>query len=162
MNRRITLIMIGIASLGLAAVASPQPGFAQSDPLLGTWQLDLAKSKYSPGPPPKSQTTTIQAEGQNHKLTLVGVDAAGKSTTSVIMRAYDGMPHPVTGNPAYDAEAAARPDAYTIIISRTTGGKLIETDTMLVSPDGKTRTFTTIGTDATGRQFNNIAVFDRH
>jgi hypothetical protein len=160
MKRRV-LIGTGIAILGLAVVTFAQPNFAQSDPLLGSWQLNLAKSKYSPGPPPKSQTVTIEAEGQNHKLTIVLVDAAAKSTTSVVMRVYDGMPHPVTGSPAYDAEAATRADASTVVISRTKAGKLVETDTMVVSPDGKTRTFTSTGTDATGRGLSNVAVFDR-
>jgi hypothetical protein len=36
---------------------------AQSDPFLGTWQLDLAKSKFSPGPPPSGQTLSVQGEG---------------------------------------------------------------------------------------------------
>ena len=27
---------------------------AADDPLMGTWKLNLAKSKFQPGPPPKS------------------------------------------------------------------------------------------------------------
>ena len=27
-----------------------------ADPVLGTWELNVAKSKYNPGPAPKSQT----------------------------------------------------------------------------------------------------------
>jgi hypothetical protein len=47
MNRRSTLMLTGI-TLGLAVAAFPQVSFAQSDPFMGTWQLSLAKSKYSP------------------------------------------------------------------------------------------------------------------
>jgi hypothetical protein len=54
MNRRTTLLLVAMTLMGLAG--SPQLGFAQSDPFLGIWQLDVAKSKYIPGPPPKSQT----------------------------------------------------------------------------------------------------------
>jgi hypothetical protein len=50
MKRRTMIILTGV--LGLAVAASPQLGFAQSVPWLGTWQLNLAKSKYDPGPPP--------------------------------------------------------------------------------------------------------------
>jgi len=59
MNRRTRLVLAGITLMGL--MASPQLGFAQSesDPFLGVWQLNVAKSKYSPGPPPKSQTMYI-------------------------------------------------------------------------------------------------------
>jgi hypothetical protein len=161
MTNRSTSLLAGVAILSMLAVALPRAGVAQSDPLTGTWQLNPAKSKYSPGPAPKSQTVTIEAQGQNHKLTLVAVDAAGKSTTTVIMRAYDGTPHPVTGNPAYDAESAARADANTVIISRTKAGKPVEIDTMSVSSDGKTRTLTTTGIDASGHPIGNSAVFDK-
>jgi len=43
-------------------------GVAQSsDPVLGTWKLNLAKSKYNPGPPPKSNTTSIEALGRRDR-----------------------------------------------------------------------------------------------
>ena len=51
MKRRTTNLLTGLTVLGLAVAALPQLGFAQSVPWLGTWQLNLAKSKYSPGPP---------------------------------------------------------------------------------------------------------------
>ena len=54
MNRRTLTTMALVFSAILFATALPQIGFAQSDPLVGIWQLNLAKSKYSPGPPPKS------------------------------------------------------------------------------------------------------------
>ena len=59
MNRRTKLVLAGITLMGL--MASPELSFAQSgsDPFLGVWQLNVAKSKYSPGPPPKSQTMYI-------------------------------------------------------------------------------------------------------
>ena len=54
-----------VHSLLLAAVASffseggrmrAQSVAAEQDALLGSWQLDLAKSRYVPGPPPRSET----------------------------------------------------------------------------------------------------------
>jgi hypothetical protein len=159
MNRR-TIVMLTGTVLALVIAALPQSVFAQSDPFLGTWQLNLAKSKYSPGPAPKSQTVNIQAEGQGHKTTITITDPAGKTTTSVVMRTYDGMPHPVAGNPDYDTEAATRADPYTVIISRMKGGKLVEAISMIVSADGRTRTFTDTGVDATGG-FNDVAVSEK-
>jgi hypothetical protein len=161
MKRR-TLLLTGMTLLGLTIAGVPQPSFAQSDPALGTWQLNLAKSKYSPGPPPKSNTVTVQAVGQNHKLAAVTIDAEGKQTSVENTRIYDGMSHPVTdNNPDYDAGAFTRVDAYTIIISFTKAGKLVRTATNVVSQDGKTITATATGTDARGRQVNNIAVYDK-
>jgi hypothetical protein len=160
MTRRITLMLTGTALLGLAVAALPQIGFAQSDPFLGAWQLNVAKSKFSPGPAPKSQTVNIQAEGQNHKVTFTGIDAAGNPTSAVFTRIYGGMPH-LGGGPGSDAVSLTRTDAYTIIISRTKAGKLVSTTTAVVSQDGKTMTGMTTGTDANGRPFNVITVHDK-
>ena len=160
MTKHRSFMLTGMILFGLAAMW-PQQGFAQSDAFLGTWQLNLAKSKYSPGPPPRSQSVIIQADGQNHKITITGADSAGNSTTQVVVRGYDGMSHPASGNSDYDGQAAARVDASTIIVGFTKAGKLVETGTMIVSPDGKTRTFSTTGADTSGLPFNNIAVYDK-
>jgi len=155
-------MLTGMTLLGLAMVALPQVGFAQSDPWLGTWQLNLAKSKYSPGPPPKSNTANIQGEGQNHKITVTGIDAAGNPISGAFTRVYDGMPHLGGGNNlGFDAAALTRVGDHTLIISRTKGGKLVQIVSNVVSQDGKTNTITTTGTDANGRQFNNIVVYDK-
>ena len=64
-------------ALGLvASVASIAS--AQTDPHVGTWKLNLAKSKCSPGPPPKSITLTYEADGPRLTLVLQGVDVGGK------------------------------------------------------------------------------------
>ena len=50
-------IILGVATfIGVVALTSPLRGQAQ-EPWFGTWKLNLAKSKYSPGPAPKSTTT---------------------------------------------------------------------------------------------------------
>jgi hypothetical protein len=159
MNRH-TLMTMTLLALAIA-VAIPQIGLAQSDPWVGTWQLNLAKSKYSPGPPPKSSTVTVEAMGQNHKLTVVTTDAEGKQTSVENTRIYDGMSHPVTGNPGYDAGSFTRVDAFTIIISYTKAGKLVRTATNVLSLDGKAITATNAGTDANGRPINIIAIYDK-
>jgi hypothetical protein len=149
--------------LGLAiATALPQIAFAQTDPFPGTWQLNLAKSKYSPGPPPRSDTANVEGEGQNHKLTFTEIDAAGNPHSVVITWIYDGMPHPaVNPNGNFDASAYTRVDANTIIRTHLKAGKLVGTQTIAVSPDSKTLTATAIDLDANGRQINNITVWDK-
>jgi hypothetical protein len=161
--RRTTLTLTGMAFLGLAIVALPQPGFAQSDPFAGLWQLNLAKSKYTPGPAPKSQTVYIQSEGQSRKLTAVGINPAGNVLGPAVWSEYveDGKPHPVTGNANFDSQTYTRVDANTINISRLKEGKTVGTATAVVSPDGKTMTFTNSTTQATGRQVNDIQVYDK-
>jgi hypothetical protein len=55
--------------LNVVVLALLVPGLlrAQSNPFIGTWKLNTAKSKYSPGPAPQNQTTTYQAQGDGVK-----------------------------------------------------------------------------------------------
>jgi hypothetical protein len=115
MNRRTTFMLTGMTLLGLAIAALPSVGFAQSANPNGIFQLNLAKSKYSPGSPPKSQTLYFQGEGQNRKDTLVGINATGNPAVVVFMEVIpDGKPHPVTGNTNFDASTYTRVDAYSM------------------------------------------------
>ena len=49
---------------------------AQGDPAVGTWKLNVAKSRYSPGPAPKSNVITIAAAGDTLKISSQGVDGS--------------------------------------------------------------------------------------
>ena len=53
--------------LALAAVVCV-PAFAQDNPLVGTWKLDVTKSKFDPGPAPKSLTRTVEAQGDGREI----------------------------------------------------------------------------------------------
>jgi hypothetical protein len=161
MSRRGAFMLIGVL-LGLAIGGFPQIGFAQTDPLLGLWQLNLAKSKFSPAPPYKSLTAYWQGEGQNRKATLVGIDTAGNPLTVVFLEHIeDGKPHPVTGSRNVDAATSTRVDANTTNISYLKEGKVVQTGTVVTSPDGRTYTATLTGILTDGRQLNYVYVLDR-
>src|SRR5205807_10106945 len=81
MNRRTTLM--SIALLSLVACGFPEASFAQNSPLIGTWKLNLEKSKFPPGAAPRSQTATFEQDGHNIKNTNQTIDAQGNTTTSV-------------------------------------------------------------------------------
>jgi hypothetical protein len=144
-------MLTGMMLLGLALAASPQVALAQSDPLDGIWQVNLAKSKLA-GPYAgwKSITLYLHGEGQNRRDTAVAIDAQGNPRSFVLMHIYDGQPHPQTGSPDVDANAYTRVDARTIKYSRTKAGKVVSTGTMAVPQDGKTLTVTEKGTDPSG------------
>jgi hypothetical protein len=161
MKRRTIIMLTGMTLLGLVFAASPQVALAQSDPLDGVWQLSLAKSKLiGPLAGFKSITHYFHGEGQNRRDTLVGIDAQGNPRSAVFMDIYDGQPHPTTGS-TYDASATTRIDAHTINFSLTKAGKVVMTGTMAVSQDGKTLTITENGTDASGREYNDVLVYDK-
>jgi hypothetical protein len=134
--------------------------------MLGTWRINLEKSKFNPGPlPPPSLTHTLQGEGESRTFTATSMDAQGNVRTFTTMHIYDGLPHPVTGTPnflaTFDASAYTRIDANTVILSRPKAGKLVQVETLVVSPDGRTWTAARLGIDANGRKINDVAVYDK-
>jgi hypothetical protein len=154
-------MLTGMTLLGLAFAASPQVALAQSDPFDGIWPLNLAKSNLTgPVAGSKSVTLYLRGEGQNRRDTVVGIDAQGNPFSAVNMHIYDGQPHPTMESPYYDASTHTRVDAHTINASLTKAGKLTMTDTLVVFQDGKTLTSTVKGTDASGREYNDVFVFD--
>src|SRR5438552_1332159 len=89
--------IVAVTALTFAGVA-----LAQSDPAVGTWKLNTAKSKYDPGPLPKSNTVTITAVANGVHVVAKGEDAAGKPTGIDYTATFDGKDSPVKGAPASD------------------------------------------------------------
>ena len=146
--------------LVLAAVAATL--WAAEEPLIGTWKLNLAKSKFTPGPPPRSQTLHYQPSGASGiQRANDEVNAKGERTQSVVTYVFDGKEHPVTGSPLVDAVVNRRMDAYTTERVQKKGGKIVNTLRRIVSKDGKTLTITEEGTDDQGKPFSEITIYDK-
>jgi len=147
--------------LGLAAVIVV-PVLAQADPQVGVWKLNVAKSKYSPGPVPTSATTTIEAAGKGTKVSVDQTMPDGSKRQWSVTADYDGKDTPVVGNnPDADTIARTRVNASTVRTVSKKGGKVTTTQTSAVSADGKTRTVTTKGVNGKGQTVNNVAIYDR-
>jgi hypothetical protein len=154
-------LVSSVACLGLSSFLIGA-AFAQSDPQVGVWRLNVAKSKYSPGPAPKSATTRIEAAGAGTKVIVDQELADGTMRHWEFTVSYDGKDSPVTGNnPNADMVARTRTNATTVQTISKKGGKVTTTQTSAVSSDGKTRTVTTKGVDASGQQVNNVAVYEK-
>ena len=153
---RNALVSTFVATLFIGTVV------AQSDPNVGTWTLNVAKSKWSPGPAIKSGTTVITAAGKGHKVTVDQVIADGSKRHYEYTSADDGKEVPIVGNhPDADTVLRTRVDAATTRAVMKKGGKVTTTQTAVLSADGKTRTVTTTGTNAAGQAVNNVAVFEK-
>jgi hypothetical protein len=95
-----------------------------ADNNVGTWKLNLAKSKYSPGPAPKSQTLRIEAWGDDGvKYAADGVGADGKPTHAEFHPKYDGKGYPFKGNPDADMLSYKQIDANTLEATTKLNGK---------------------------------------
>jgi hypothetical protein len=90
-----------VASLLVFTV--PQFAFAQNQPLVGTWKVDVAKSKYEPGAAPKNETLRFEPVGDGFKVSLDGVNQQGPYHSEAAGK-FDGADVPVVATPARQAK----------------------------------------------------------
>ena len=131
-----------------------------SNPTLGTWKLNEAKSKIAAGTP-KNVTVTYEAAGDSIKGTIDGVDGEGKPTHNEWTGKFDGKDYPVTGDPSSDTRAIKQIDDHHYNLTVKKGGKVTLTGKAVVSADGKSRTVTISGTDPSGKKVTSTAVYDK-
>ena len=157
MRQMYPLAVVAVALVGiLGGTALAQ----SSNTSVGTWKLNLAKSKYSQGPVPKSTTLKIEAVGAGVKITVDTDDGTVRHYVSTAN--YDGKDNPLVGNsPNGDTVARTRINATTTKTVNKKGGKITTTNTTVVSSDGKTLTITTTGMNALGQTVNSVAVYDK-
>lgn len=136
--------------------------WAADDPLMGTWKLNLAKSKFDPGPPPKSQINKYEPSGANGVKRIQDlVNAKGEASHSEVSYVFDGKEQPEAAARGFDASTSRRIDAYTTERIAKKDGKVVNTLRRVVSKDGKTMTVTQKGTNSQGKPFNNLEIYDK-
>src|ERR1700682_4629249 len=100
-TRRLFPALLGVAVvLGAHPVPTGQSPAPGEKVLLGTWRLDLAKSKYFPGPAPLSETRVYTADKDGVLGVIHRVHADGHAE-SIEYRANYDHEQTVTGTPAY-------------------------------------------------------------
>jgi hypothetical protein len=149
----LVMVVIGVSVVELAAQGA--------DPIIGTWELNVAKSKYTPGPAPKSETRTYVVAGQDIKVSSKGVDGAGKPTAQSWNLNYDGKDRPQTGSPDADTLSVKRVNAHSVAFTQKRDGRVVITGTRTISPDGKVMTITSKGTNRGGQTIDNVEVYEK-
>ena len=130
------------------------------DAQLGTWKLNEAKSKMATGIP-HNNTVVYEAAGDSIKVTIDGTAPDGKPTHSEWTGKVDGKDYPVTGDPTSDTRSYKKIDDHTLVLTNKKDGKVTISGRITVSPDGKTRTVTTAGTNPKGEKVHTSAVYDK-
>lgn len=152
---KLTRVVFALALLFVGAgVCSAQ------NPHMGTWKLNEAKSKFSPGAS-KNHTVVYEAVGDMIKITVDGVDGSGSPTHNEWTGKFDGKDYAVTGSPAADMRSYRRVNSRTLALREKRGGKVVTTVTITGSRDGKSRTIVANGTDSNGKRFHTVAVYDK-
>lgn len=133
---------------------------AQNDAFVGSWKLDVAKSKFDPGPTPMSQTRTWDPSG---KVTVESVNAEGKHTSYGYTIRTDGSAYPTVGAIPNGADTIVTKEvnANTLEATFKRAGKSVETTTFTVSEGRKVLTIDAKGTTPEGHGFHNMTVWDR-
>jgi hypothetical protein len=134
--------------------------FAADDANMGTWKLNEAKSKFSPGAA-KNTSVVYEAAGDSVKVTVDGVGADGKPSHNEWTGKFDGQDYPLTGDPSADARSYKKIDARTLELTNKKDVKTVISGKITVSADGKTRTVAVSGTDASGKKVTSTAVYDK-
>jgi hypothetical protein len=143
-----------IAALALSVAAT-------ADQHSGTWKMNPAKSKYSPGPAPKDVTVKVESDENGVRIDADGTNADGTPTHVEYSAKFDGKDYPIIGTYA-DTVSVKRIDANTMqAILKKKDGQLMMTVITTVSADGKTRTSNFMGKDGQGREVNNVVVYDK-
>jgi hypothetical protein len=146
-----------VAAISCVAVVQA----AASDPAMGTWQLNVSKSTFTPGPAFKSQTRTYSQSGDSITLAVKTVDADGKEVTIQSTYKLDGKDYPITGTPNYDTISGKQVASNTANFTLKKAGKAVATTSRTVSKDGRTLTLKTKGTTAKGEKYDDVLVFDK-
>jgi hypothetical protein len=156
------LVLAAVIGVSLAV-----PGLmaAQSNAQLGTWKMNLTKSKFNPGPAPKSETLTITPQGEGAKYSFTGVAGDGSNIACSFTTNFDGMDSPTTGTCGIgmDTIAVKKVDsnADTITATAKKSGKVVSTVRDVVSKDGQHSTATLKGTNLQGQPTSATEVWDK-
>ena len=97
-HRRIDVFAAPRIAIAVALTAATLTGASQSpatnhDPVIGQWRLDVSKSKYTPGPGPKSETRTYQSTGEGIRAVIVRTHQNGRVETIEYGADYDSVNH---------------------------------------------------------------------
>ncbi len=150
-----TVVVLALSSSGL---------LAQSNPFVGKWKLNIAKSKYVNSQAPKSETRTVETQGDGAKYSFEGVAGDGSRIAYSYTTDYSGKDSPYSGvgtpNGA-DTNALKRVDTNTSISTAKKEGKVVQTTRTVVSKDGKVTTIAIKGTNAQGQPTSATLVWDK-
>lgn len=136
-------------------------GAFAADNSLGTWKLNMEKSKFSPSAPVKNLTQMREAADGGVKITTTGERADGAPVNASYTAKYDGKEYSVTGAP-YDTIAIKQVNANTLTsVQKNKGGKYHTTGRTVISKDGKTMTTTAKGTNADGQPYTATMVWEK-
>lgn len=131
-----------------------------TDPIVGTWKLNVEKSKFSAGTALTAGTRVYTETNGLYTLEQKLTNADGKEI-SIRTKYRDGKEEKQAAPSVVDTTFAKKVDANTWDFELKKDGKVVGHVHRIVSPDGKTLTVHNTGMQATGAVGDQTLVFDR-
>ena len=170
--------VLAFASIVALSLVTPGLLFAQGNTEVGTWTLNVAKSKYVGQQAPKNETRIYEVTYAGVKVSVDGVAGDGSRILYTYTTKYDDKDSPIylalagVGDVADAAEgigtpngadtiAVKRVDADTTTATLKKAGKVVQTTTTVISGDGKIMTITSKGTNEQGKPTTVTTVWDK-
>ncbi len=152
-----TVVAAAVVMVNVGALASNVTAQAP-DPLIGTWHMDVAQSKFSPGPPLKSAQLKFEPAGRGMKSTSDIVAPDGQVRHQEFTALNDGKDYPITDSAIADT-VSLQGSGNARVRTDKKGGKVVMTYNGTISSDGRTFTVQQKGTGPKGEAVNNTLVF---
>ena len=153
-----------LAALALAAVftVGRQPVTAQAkDPILGSWKLDVSKSKFAGATPVRrSMVFTAVPNGIAQSITTTTAGNAQITYHLEYTAQFDGKDHLADVASSFNTIMMKRVDSRTLQRVGKVQGTIVETETYTVSPDGQALSVKQQG-ENNGVPFMTAQVFER-
>ena len=134
--------------------------FGVDDLFLGTWKLNVERSKYAAGQLPQSGTASVEGGDGAHSVKVQTTTAEGQIMQFSYV-AKDRIPAPVTGTPAFDTVVAHKINDRLAERKFMKAGKTVIQDRVSVSADGKLLTVVGSSPSSKGVMSKFTAVYDR-
>jgi hypothetical protein len=150
------LVVAAVLTVG----ASRSAQAVKEEPIVGIWQLNVAKSNYFPGPGPISETRTYKRGPNGVEGTIERRFASGRSQRIEYVAEYD-REYPVSGTEEYDHILLKRIDERTAQAVLSHAGRVYGVARRVIAPSGSSMTITLNRESSTGPSVLNTAVYDR-
>lgn len=147
------IVKVTICCMGMAIIAWA------ADPFVGTWKLNIDKSKSGSGRPLPESSQSIEATADGYRILFSGASQA-------LVLNVDGRDHAteregIAGTTNADTRTVRRVSPVLIETTMKQGGKTVAVVRRQVSEDGRTLTTTTNGVNSKGEKYQNILIYDK-
>ncbi|HUR34831.1 MAG TPA: hypothetical protein VM032_13610 [Vicinamibacterales bacterium] len=165
MKHVVRIVMLSLVVNGLIATALfAQSAAAIDKSYMGTWKLNVAKSKYEGSNPPREGTRIHEDRGNGFVLVIQdGVNSQGQKTHSEYVYKADGKDYPMAapGQTSVQRIALKAVDPLTVTYQIKADGKVVTDGKRVVAKDGQTMTLENTGTNAQGQRVHSIAFYEK-